>query len=29
MLYVLFIVALNMLLPPGVGIFRTISLFFY
>jgi len=28
-LYILFIVALDMLLPPGVGIFRTISLFFY
>jgi len=29
MLYVLFILLLNMLLPPGVGIFRTISLLFY
>jgi len=29
MLYVLFIVVLNMLLPTGVGVFRTISLFFY
>ena len=29
MLYVLFIVVLNMLLPTGVGIFRAISLYFY
>ncbi len=29
MLYILFIQVLNMLLPTGVGIFRTISLFFY
>ena len=29
MLYALFIVVLNMLLPTGVGIFRSISLFFY
>jgi hypothetical protein len=28
-LYILFIQVLNMLLPPGVGIFRTISLLFY
>jgi len=28
-LYVLFILLLSMLLPPGVGIFRTISLLFY
>lgn len=28
-LYALFILVLNMLLPTGVGVFRTISLFFY
>ena len=29
MLYVLFILVLNMLLPAGMGIFRTFSLYFY
>jgi putative tricarboxylic transport membrane protein len=29
MLYILFILVLNMLLPTGVGIFRTFSLYFY